>query len=79
MNIRSRIRKIEESRVRNFDEWMSGLSNEELEAIANSRGRDETFRGWLETLTDDEVKSLRNGSRDAKQILEKFNEYKKQN
>jgi hypothetical protein len=55
------------------------LSDEELNEIADSGGKDVDFTAWLRTLTETELLILRNGKPNANELKGKFNEYQKQN
>lgn len=78
MSIKNRLGKIETNNAQAIDDWLEGLSDEELERIAAGDGNDE-FAEWLTTLTDDELETIRYGKPGAKALRGKFNEYQKQN
>ena len=78
MSIISRIKKVETSINSERTNWLNGLPDDELERFAASGGSDPLFTGWLQTLTDDELLTIRDGRLGAKRLLEKFDEYQKQ-
>ncbi len=79
MSIENRLKKVEMSKDRNFNDRIKSLSDEELERIVERYGDDDRFSEWLKTLTDDELEIVCDDKPGARFLKEKFDEYKKQN
>ena len=79
MNIKGRIKKIETNNAQNFNRWLSSLSDEELQDIADQGGADISSSEWLKTLTDDELETIIYDRPGATALKERRNEYKKHN
>jgi len=79
MSLKNRIRRIEQVNSRNFDDWISNLSDDELLRIINKHGSSNQFAEWLKTLTDEEVETVRFNRPGAAKLRRKYDEFEKQN
>jgi hypothetical protein len=79
MSIENRLKKVEMSKERNFNDRIKSLSDAELERIVEKYGDDDRFSEWLKTLTDDKLEIFCDDKPGARSLREKFDEYKKQN
>jgi len=77
MKLKTKIRNIEKRQRENEIAWLESLTDAELDKIAGER--DLIVSEWLKTLTDDELLILRDGRPGANKLMDKFNEYQKQN
>ncbi len=87
MNIKKRIRNIEQIKAANHSTWVQSLSDVELEEIIEQKQLhskfphfDEWFNTWIKTLTDYELLIIRENRPGAARLERKFYEYyQKQN
>ncbi len=78
MHLAKRIKKLEEKRFQMFDEWIKGLSDEELIKIRDRYPKNDGFSEWLTTLTDEELEIVRYNKLGAPALKKRFNEFQKQ-
>jgi hypothetical protein len=80
MNLKAKIKKLEQTRHQRLSAWLRTLSDAELENFIEQYGGRDTMRAeWLRTITDSELDTIYDNKPGAAAIWRKFDEYKKQN
>lgn len=77
MNLKRKIKTLEERQRENQTAWLESLSDAELEKIIGKS--DLIVSSWLGSLTTDELLILRDDRPGADKLRKKFDEYQKQN
>lgn len=82
MNIKNRLKNIEQIKSANQSAWIQGLSDAELEEVIEQKQLhskfphfNERFNKWIKTLTDNELLIIREHRPGAERLERKFYEY----